>query len=146
MSLETGSYISDLVITNPTSSDPKSQGDDHIRFLKSTVKATFPNITGAVTATHTQLNYMVGVTSAVQTQLDAKAPTASPTFTGTVTVPTPTTAMGAATKDYCDQLSFSTALPAQTGNGGKVLVTNGTSASWSYNSTAPIVAYALNTL
>jgi microcystin-dependent protein len=30
--------------------------DDHLRLIKSTVKATFPNITGAVTATHTQLN------------------------------------------------------------------------------------------
>ena len=31
---------------------------------------------------------MDGVTSAIQTQLDAKAPTESPTFTGTATVPT----------------------------------------------------------
>lgn len=42
----------------------------------------------AVTATATELNYTDGVTSAIQTQLDAKAPTASPTFTGTVTLPT----------------------------------------------------------
>jgi len=38
----------------------------------------------AVTATATELNYVDGVTSAIQTQLDAKAPLASPTFTGTV--------------------------------------------------------------
>lgn len=37
-----------------------------------------------VTATATELNYVDGVTSNVQTQLDAKAPTASPTFTGNV--------------------------------------------------------------
>lgn len=37
-----------------------------------------------VTATATELNYVDGVTSNVQTQLNAKAPTASPTFTGTV--------------------------------------------------------------
>lgn len=41
-----------------------------------------------VTATAAELNYVDGVTSAIQTQLDAKAPTESPTFTGTATVPT----------------------------------------------------------
>jgi hypothetical protein len=34
----------------------------------------------------TEIGYLDGVTSAIQTQLNAKAPTASPTFTGTVTV------------------------------------------------------------
>ena len=42
----------------------------------------------ALTSTSTQLNYVNGVTSAIQTQLDAKAPLASPTFSGTVTLPT----------------------------------------------------------
>jgi hypothetical protein len=37
-----------------------------------------------ITASTTELNYVDGVTSAIQTQLDAKAPTANPTFTGTV--------------------------------------------------------------
>jgi hypothetical protein len=37
-----------------------------------------------VTASTTELNYTDGVTSGIQTQLDAKAPTANPTFTGTV--------------------------------------------------------------
>lgn len=37
-----------------------------------------------LTATTTELSYTDGVTSNIQTQLDAKAPTASPTFTGTV--------------------------------------------------------------
>lgn len=32
----------------------------------------------------TEISYLNGVTSAIQTQLDAKAPTANPTFTGTV--------------------------------------------------------------
>jgi len=42
----------------------------------------------AVTATATELNYVDGVTSNVQTQLDAKAPLASPALTGTPTAPT----------------------------------------------------------
>ena len=46
------------------------------------------NLLDNVTATTTELNYVDGVTSAIQTQLDAKAPLASPTFTGTTTIPT----------------------------------------------------------
>jgi hypothetical protein len=56
MALETGTFISDLVATNPTGSDALAFADDHLRLIKSTVKATFPNISGAVTKTHTQLN------------------------------------------------------------------------------------------
>jgi hypothetical protein len=42
--------------------------------------------------TNTEFGYLDGVTSAIQTQLNAKAPLASPTFTGTVTVPATITA------------------------------------------------------
>lgn len=42
----------------------------------------------AITSTAAELNYTDGVSSAIQTQLDAKAPLASPTFTGTANVPT----------------------------------------------------------
>lgn len=83
MALETGTYISDLVITNPTAADPKAQGDDHLRLVKATVKATFPNLSGAVTATHTELNYVDGVTSAIQAQIDAKGAHAGQSYTGT---------------------------------------------------------------
>ncbi len=41
-----------------------------------------------ITATETELNYMVGVTSKVQEQLNKKAPLASPIFTGTPKAPT----------------------------------------------------------
>lgn len=37
--------------------------------------------------TGTELNYVSGVTSAIQTQLNSKAPLASPVFTGSVTLP-----------------------------------------------------------
>lgn len=79
--LETGDFIDDLVITNPLSSDLASTGDDHIRLIKKTVKASFPNIDGAVSATDEELSFVDGVTSAIQTQLDGKAGlTASNTF------------------------------------------------------------------
>lgn len=63
MALETATYISDLVATNPTSTDPKSQGDDHLRLIKAAVKATFPNVTGAVTASHADINQLTGTTN-----------------------------------------------------------------------------------
>ena len=85
MPLETGTYISDLNASNPAGNDTVEKADDHLRFIKSTIKASFPNITGAMNATHTELNKLsgvtastaeinrlVGVTSAIQTQLDAK--------------------------------------------------------------------------
>jgi len=71
MALETATYIDGLVATNPTATDDVSQGDNHIQLLKSTIKATFPNVAGAVTPTHTELNYVDGVTSAIQTQINA---------------------------------------------------------------------------
>ena len=46
------------------------------------------NTLDGITATVTELNYTDGVTSAIQTQLDAKAPLASPALTGTPTAPT----------------------------------------------------------
>jgi hypothetical protein len=60
MALETATYISDLVSTNPVAGDPVSQGDDHLRLIKSAVKASFTGVSGAVTLTHTQLNSVVG--------------------------------------------------------------------------------------
>lgn len=42
------------------------------------------------TVTSTELGYLSGVTSAIQTQINAKANLASPTFTGTVTLPSNT--------------------------------------------------------
>lgn len=83
MALESATYISSLDSSNPTPSDQKSQGDDHIRLLKSTIKATFPNVSGAVTPAHTELNYVDGVTSAIQGQIDAKGAKAGETWTGT---------------------------------------------------------------
>lgn len=74
MPLESGDYIDSLNASNPLGTgDKKSQGDDHLRLIKSTIKNTFPNISGAVTPTHTELNYVAGVTSAIQTQINGKA-------------------------------------------------------------------------
>ncbi len=51
MGLETGTYVNDLNTANPTSTDPKSQGDDHLRLIKSVLKNTFAGFPGLIVAT-----------------------------------------------------------------------------------------------
>lgn len=51
MGLETATYLDELVVTNPTGTDGKSQGDDHLRLIKSVLKTSFPGITRAFTLT-----------------------------------------------------------------------------------------------
>lgn len=66
MSLETASYISQLQVSNPAGGDPITNGDDHIRLLKSVLKTQFPNLgTTAVSATAAQINYGVVPTGGI---------------------------------------------------------------------------------
>lgn len=81
MALETGTFISDLVATNPVSGDNLSQSDDHHRLLKSTILNSFPNITGALTASHTVLNALSGRVTAIEA--DYVADDGSTPLTGT---------------------------------------------------------------
>lgn len=53
---------------------------DWSKNIVSLAVATYPSLT--------EISYVKWVTSAIQTQINAKAPSASPTFTGTVTLPT----------------------------------------------------------
>jgi hypothetical protein len=215
MALETATFINGLVVTNPTAADPKSQGDDHLRLIKATIKATFPNITGAITATQTAINYIANVTSDIQAQLNARgliagqawtgihtfvtqalgdnstraattayamtmqspafsgtptsptatagtnttqiattaftnaavgvetsrattaeallAPINNPVFTGNPKAPTPTVGDSStkiATTEFVASTAFSSSLPAQSGNAGKFITTDGTNARW----------------
>lgn len=104
---------------------------------------TLPSTTSIGGVSATELVYLDGVTSNVQTQLDAKlaittaastyAPLASPAFTGTPTAPTASTGTNTtqvATTAFVQQTSFDSALPSQTGNAGKYVTTDGTNASW----------------
>lgn len=70
MGLETGTYISDLVVTNPAATDGLAQADDHLRLIKSTIKNTFPNITGAISATDTELNVIRNLSPVISTTLN----------------------------------------------------------------------------
>lgn len=51
MALETVVNIADLVRTNPTGTDPKSQGDDHLRNLKTALLNDLNGFTGAIMCT-----------------------------------------------------------------------------------------------
>lgn len=57
MPIESATYISQLNVSYPASTDGVKEGDDHIRLIKKVLKDTFPNITGAVTKTQEQLDY-----------------------------------------------------------------------------------------
>ena len=90
----TGSYVTSLVAgTGVTLTDNSGEGATPTVTVDTTViQARVANVTD------TEIGYLDGVTSAIQTQIDTKlasstagttyAPIASPTFTGTVTIPT----------------------------------------------------------
>lgn len=65
MALENGTYVNSLVPANPASTDGLAQADDHIRLIKSTLKNTFPNLTGAVTVTQADLNNTTSIPSSL---------------------------------------------------------------------------------
>ena len=62
MPLEAGTLIPDLDANNPLGSDPKSEGDDHLRLIKRTVLGSFPAFVGttavpkSVSLTEDQIN------------------------------------------------------------------------------------------
>lgn len=57
MTVESASYISQLNTSYPAASDNISEGDDHLRLVKSVLKTQFPNLaTTAVTQSSTQMN------------------------------------------------------------------------------------------
>lgn len=98
----------------------------------------------AVTATATELNYVDGVTSSIQTQLDAKIPSSLVDAKGDILVGSAdntVTRLAAGTNGYLLTANSSAtngiewaaapvSLPSQTDNSGKYLTTNGSTASW----------------
>lgn len=56
----TDKFVDDFIKTNPTGTDPKNQGDDHIRGIKNVLLNQFPNLTAAVTSDATELNLLDG--------------------------------------------------------------------------------------
>jgi len=70
MGLETGTNISDLNSSNPTTGDNASQGDDHLRLIKVALKTEFPSFvssTTGVVATQAELSVLGSVTAGTVT-------------------------------------------------------------------------------
>jgi hypothetical protein len=66
MSVEAATNISQLDATKPSATDPKSEGDDHIRLVKYTIQMTLPSITGVSYAATSNSNFLLATTSMVQ--------------------------------------------------------------------------------
>lgn len=170
MGLESATYINDLTTTNPVASDAKSQGDDHLRLIKSVLKATINGFTGPMIITGADtgsvnayaLTPSPALGAYVSGMLALFTPSASNTTASTLNISalgtkaiktvsgaglssgdlvagsyylliydgTDFRIINGPTKNYVDQLSFSSSLPAQAGNGGYYLTTDGSSASW----------------
>lgn len=69
MPLESASYVSGLVPTNPSSSDSLGQTDDHLRLIKQAIKNTFPNLSGPVTPTHDILSALPSRTDTLESRV-----------------------------------------------------------------------------
>jgi len=110
----TGSYVASLVAgTGVTLSGNSGEGTTPTVTVDTTViQARVANVTD------TEIGYLDGVTSAIQTQIDTKSPLASPTFTGTVTLPDNTVALGTKTTgDYVSSLVAGTGVTLTNNSG-----------------------------
>lgn len=174
MALETVVNIADLVDTNPTGADPKSQGDDHIRNLKTALLNDFAGFTGAVMVTGVDggaanaytLTPAHAVVAYGTRMIALFAPTVANTGASTLNISglgikdlksVSGSALAASdlvvgmiyaahytgtefrlmsiTKNYVDQLSFATVLPAQPGGASAYeLISIGGSATWQFSS------------
>jgi len=156
MTVETASFVSGLVPAYPPGSDAISEGDDHLRLIKTVLQGTFPNANAALNGIHTGTEPTS--TSAGQLWFDTSlnvlkirneadgawvtlgaSPVTDFKILGSNTVGwIPPTADGSPnqflTTDGSGNLDWASAagneLPSQTGHSGKYLTTNGTSASW----------------
>lgn len=156
MALESGSFVYDLNASNPPGTDPKAQGDDHIRLIKLALRDSFAGFTGHILVTGTDGGAVNAYTLTPTPALIAYTPRMialfAPTVTNTGAVTLNVSGLGvrdvrsvsgaalvggdltlgtiytaayngtywqllSITKNYADQLSFNTALPAQPGDG-----------------------------
>ena len=76
MTVESATFISQLSTSNPAAGDNISEGDDHIRLIKSVLQSQFPNLaTTAVNPTSAQLNKLGFETGSVMMWASNTTPT-----------------------------------------------------------------------
>ena len=72
MPIENATKIHELNASYPIgTSDFVSQGDDHLRLIKTSLLGSLPNVLGVINSSNTELNYLVGASSNVQAQINA---------------------------------------------------------------------------
>lgn len=109
MTVETANYIHQLDVANPRSDDLISEGDDHIRIIKTALRNTFPSITGATNISNTkldQINDAVSISAGTVTfntsVVMASGKTVNSGGNKITNLGAPTVATDAATKGYVD--------------------------------------------
>ena len=123
-----GTLEGDTALTFDTTTDILASGGLNLSSLTASeivITDASKNLVSAAVATYpslTELTYVKGVTSALQTQLGLKAPLASPTFTGTVTMPTPFTLGATSVTSTGTQLNYLNAATGTTGTTSTNLV------------------------
>lgn len=75
MGLESGNVIVDFKTNWPEKTDPKYQGDDHLRLIKHILQTQFPGVEGEglsipIVSNEQELNWLVGLIGNVQEQFD----------------------------------------------------------------------------
>ena len=91
-------------------------------------RAVISNASGKVdvsAVTSTELGYVSGVTSAIQTQLGAKAPLASPAFTGNTTATGTVSDQAGDLRDLVNSSKTAAYVPVVTDNGKLINITTG---------------------
>jgi hypothetical protein len=129
MPTEIATFISGLDSSLPAdATDPVGEADDHLRLLKATIQASFPNITGAMTATHTALNNIAGINGLTTRTPDGAADTipfydASAGAVGKVSI---TDLLAAIDFSFIDHDNLTGFVASEHVNHGSVSITAGT--------------------
>lgn len=73
MAIESATYVTQLVSTNPAGGDNISSADDHLRLIKAALVNTFTDLRGQVSASAAEINFLRGCSANLQTQINALA-------------------------------------------------------------------------
>lgn len=73
MSLETSTYVNSFNQSWPDGLDQRATADDHLRMMKAAILRTWPQITGAVVVSQTEMNFLLSLSQTVQHVLNSLA-------------------------------------------------------------------------
>ena len=150
--LANGTNLQDAVTVLQVFTDPTFTGTtvDGVKvtgtaLTVTTMTVTLPSGTSIGDVSAAELATLDGVTSNIQAQLNAKLTNGGVMLDGTtaVTQPTGDSSTKVATTAFVMTAAFNSALPAQAGNAGKFVKTDGTNASWADVPQYPLTALSV---